>query len=88
MKKLLVLVSVLFFVLLAFRSPALPLLALPDIGINYSTMQVDNPGKIQQAGMPKAVMGDKVQIVIGQNKSVSIVNQRTGERISLPLGAH
>jgi hypothetical protein len=66
-------------------SPGYALLALPDIGINYQTMKVDQAAKLTAAGMTKARNGDTISMrVSAREEKVIFKNIRTNEELSYP----
>ena len=65
--------------------PARALTALPDMGVDYQTMMVNNAGKLRAAGMKSAVNGDQVTISLSKDGIMTVKNQRSSETISYPL---
>jgi len=60
------------------------LTALPDIGINYRTMTVNNAAKLMAAGMKDAKNGDRITMSISREKKLIFKNLRTSEELSYP----
>jgi hypothetical protein len=60
------------------------LMALPDIGINYRTMTVDNADRITAAGMKDARNGDRIAMSVSREQKLIFKNLRTGEELSYP----
>lgn len=65
-------------------SPAHALVALPDAGVNYGTMTVENPAPLAQAGMKDVKRGDSVTVEMTEEGQLRFTNQRTRESIIFP----
>lgn len=71
-------VAVLFISAMPCRAyVALP----PDAGINYETMKVTDASQLRARGMKGVSIGDVMTIRVAKDKSLWIINNRTGERI-------
>jgi len=60
------------------------LMALPDIGINYRTMTVNNAAKLTAAGMQDANNGDRITMSVSREQKLIFKNLRTNEELSYP----
>jgi len=66
-------------------SPGLALMALPDIGIDYSTMKVTQAAKLTEAGMANVRNGDAVSMRLSPSEGKIIFkNLRTNEEMPYP----
>jgi hypothetical protein len=79
------LVAILLLSLLLLTSPGLALMALPDIGIDYSTMKVILADKLTEAGMKTARNGDAISMRPSpQEGKIIFKNLRTNEEMAYP----
>lgn len=70
---------------LLLTSPGLALMALPDIGIDYSTMKVTQAAKLTEAGMANARNGDAISMHPSPKEGKIIFkNLRTNEEWAYP----
>lgn len=70
--------------LTALLTKALPcpaLTALPDLGIDYRRMTIEQPETIRDLGMKDVRAGDRVKVNMNPEKELVITNQRTGESL-------
>lgn len=66
-------------------APGLSLMALPDIGIDYSTMKVTQAAKLTEAGMANVRNGDTVTMRLSPREGQIIFrNLRTNEEMAYP----
>jgi hypothetical protein len=66
-------------------APGLALMALPDIGIDYSTMKVTQAAKLTGAGMANVKNGDAVSMRLSPKEGQIIFkNLRTNEEWAYP----
>jgi len=66
-------------------SPGLALMALPDIGIDYSTMKITQAAKLTEAGMANVRNGDAVSMRLSPREGqIVFKNLRTGEEWAYP----
>ena len=65
-------------------APGLALMALPDIGINYQTMKVNQAEKLIAAGMKKARNGDAISLRASAEGKIIFKNLRTAEELTYP----
>jgi hypothetical protein len=79
------LVAILLLSCLWLPAPGLALLALPDIGIDYSTMKVIQADKLTEAGMKTARNGDAISMRPSpQEGKIIFKNLRTNEEWAYP----
>jgi hypothetical protein len=79
------LVAILFISWLRLPSPGLAIMALPDIGINYQTMKVNQEDKLTAAGMKYARNGDGISMRTSpQEGKIIFRNLRTNEELAYP----
>ena len=82
---LLILATAVLLNWICFPSPGLSLMALPDIGINYNTMKVNNADKLSAAGMKDVRNGDRISSRISPDEGkIIFTNLRTGEELVYP----
>jgi len=80
-----VLVVFLLLSCLWLPSPGLALMALPDIGIDYRTMKVNQAAKLTGAGMANVRNGDAISMRLSpQEGKIIFRNLRTNEELSYP----
>ena len=80
-----VLAATLLLSCLWMPSPGLALMALPDIGIDYSTMRVVQADKLTGAGMANAKNGDAISMRLSPKEGKIIFkNIRTNEEWAYP----
>jgi len=78
-------VTILLLSCLWMPSPGLALMALPDIGIDYSTMKVTQAAKLTEAGMANVRNGDAVSMRLSPSEGKIIFkNLRTNEEMPYP----
>jgi hypothetical protein len=66
-------------------SPGLAVMALPDIGIDYSTMRVAQAAKLTGAGMANAQNGDAIAMrLVPSEGKIIFKNIRTNEELAYP----
>lgn len=67
--------------------PAQALTPLPEVGVDYQQMKVNDPDALRRQGMSKARKGDDVKLESSENQELILRNQRTGETIIvIPAG--
>ena len=76
--------AILLFCWIVSPPTASALMALPDIGINYQTMTVNQPKKLSTAGMKNVQNGDRISISVSKEKKMIFKNLRTNEELSYP----
>jgi hypothetical protein len=77
--------TVLLLSCLWFPGPGLALMALPDIGIDYQTMKVNQAAKLTEAGMTDARNGDTISMRLSpQEGKIFFKNIRTNEEMAYP----
>lgn len=74
------LVSLVLFFLLLMPSGSQAKMALPDVGINYQTMQVLNPSILKEAGMKDVKSGDKVKMNISKDGVIVFTHEKNGSQ--------
>lgn len=84
--------SLLFIILviLCLLSPITvgALMKMPDIGIDYKTMTVNQPAKLMAAGMKDVKKGDKIKMDISEDGVITFTNEKNGAKaIIKPLKA-
>jgi hypothetical protein len=80
-----VLTAILLLSCLWRPAPGLALMALPDIGIDYRTMKVDQAAKLTGAGMTNARNGDTLSMRLSPEEGKLIFkNLRTNEEMIYP----
>jgi hypothetical protein len=68
-----------------FPAPGLALMALPDIGIDYPTMKVNQAAKLTEAGMSNVRNGDTISMRLSpQEGKIIFKNLRTNEDLAYP----
>ena len=66
-------------------APGLALMALPDIGIDYRTMKVNQAAKLTGAGMANVQNGDAISMRLSpQEGKIIFKNLRTNEEWAYP----
>jgi hypothetical protein len=79
------LVAILLLSSLWLPSPGWALMAMPDIGIDYSTMKVVQAAKLTGAGMANVKNGDAVSMRLSPKEGQIIFkNIRTNEEMAYP----
>lgn len=79
------LVAILLLSCLWLPAPGLALMALPDIGIDYQTMKVNQAAKLTGAGMANVRNGDAISMRLSpQEGKIIFRNLRTNEELSYP----
>ncbi|MFO7762034.1 MAG: hypothetical protein R6V20_10545 [Desulfobia sp.] len=79
--------TVLFLAALLIRAVDCPALtALPDLGINYRRMKIEQPETLRNLGMKDVHAGDRVKVNMNPEKELVITNQRTGESLVITRG--
>jgi hypothetical protein len=80
-----VLATLLLFSCLWQPAPSLALMALPDIGIDYPTMNVTQAAKLTEAGMTNVRNGDAITLRLSpQEGKIFFKNLRTNEEMAYP----
>jgi hypothetical protein len=74
--------AILLFSWIVSPPSASALMALPDIGINYQTMTVNQAKKLSAAGMKNVQNGDRITITVSKEKKLIFKNLRTNEELS------
>jgi hypothetical protein len=80
-----ILVMFLLWSCLLSPAPVLALAALPDIGIDYQTMKVNDVTKLTEAGMKNVRNGDTISMRLSpQEGKIIFKNLRTNEDLFYP----
>lgn len=75
------------FLLAAFllSATAHALYTLPEIGVDYQSMQVVDPTVLRNSGMKDVRRGDRVAIQVTQDGKMDVTNARTRETVTIQL---
>jgi uncharacterized protein YggE len=73
--------AILLFCWIVSPPTASALMALPDIGINYQTMTVNQAKKLNAAGMKSVLNGDRISMSVSKEKKIMFKNLRTNEEL-------
>lgn len=71
--------------IILFISPAYAIMPVPDIGVDYQTMQVKDPARLEKAGMEQVRKGDPVDVQVSRDGQVTVINKRTGQTVILSV---